>query len=137
LRTGLTIQGLTTAAGLWLVAAIGLSAGAGMFAVSVVATLLGVLALTLLRRFEHKADDVLRRKISMVLGEDGAPPPTILAAFSAAGFVVSPAEYEKRLEERRVYLTVVAQIPADAGERLVTLLESQPGLQRVRVESVG
>ena len=27
LRTGLTIQGLTTAAGLWLVAAIGLSAG--------------------------------------------------------------------------------------------------------------
>src|SRR4051812_50148761 len=31
LRTGATIQGLTTAAGLWLVTAIGLSAGARMY----------------------------------------------------------------------------------------------------------
>src|SRR3954469_25907750 len=31
LRTGLTIQGLTTAAGLWLVTAIGMCAGAGMY----------------------------------------------------------------------------------------------------------
>ena len=44
-RTGLSVQGLTTAAGVWLVAAIGLSAGAGMFAVSVTATLLGMLSL--------------------------------------------------------------------------------------------
>src|SRR5262249_41869401 len=66
LRTGLTIQGLTTAAGLWLVAAIGLSAGAGMYVVSVAATLIGVVALTLLRRFEHKDERLVRRKISLV-----------------------------------------------------------------------
>jgi len=45
--------GLTTAAGLGLVAAIGLSPG-GMYVVSVAATLVGVLALAVLRRFEHK-----------------------------------------------------------------------------------
>lgn len=64
LRTGLGVQGLTTAAGLWLVAAIGLSAGAGMYAVSVTATLFGVLALSLLRRFEHKDERLVRRRIS-------------------------------------------------------------------------
>jgi uncharacterized membrane protein YhiD involved in acid resistance len=56
LRTGLNVQGLTTAAGLWLVAAIGLSAGAGMYSICVASTALGVIALTVLRRFERKED---------------------------------------------------------------------------------
>ncbi len=60
LRTGLSVQGLTTAAGLWLVAAIGLSAGAGMYVVSVAATLVGVLAVAVLRRFEHKDERLVR-----------------------------------------------------------------------------
>src|SRR4029450_489156 len=44
LRTGVGIQGLTTAAALWLVAAIGLAAGGGMYAISVAATVIGVVA---------------------------------------------------------------------------------------------
>jgi putative Mg2+ transporter-C (MgtC) family protein len=46
LRTGITVQGLTTAAGLWLVTAIGMCAGAGMYPVAVAVTVMGVLALT-------------------------------------------------------------------------------------------
>src|SRR2546425_7644521 len=56
LRTGLTVQGLTTAAGLWLVSSIGLSSGAGMYTESVAATAIGVVALTLLRRVGPKDD---------------------------------------------------------------------------------
>src|SRR5580698_6366538 len=54
LRTGATVQGLTTAAGLWLVAAIGLCAGSGMYPESVAVTVLGLIALTVLRVFEDK-----------------------------------------------------------------------------------
>jgi hypothetical protein len=61
LRTGATVQGLTTAAGLWLVAAIGLCAGSGMYPESVFVTVLGLLALTVLRVFEDKK--VLRRRV--------------------------------------------------------------------------
>src|SRR5262245_45499382 len=61
LRTGFTVQGLTTAAGLWLVAAIGLCAGGGMYIESLAATVVGVTALTVLRRFEDKDDRVRRR----------------------------------------------------------------------------
>src|ERR1700691_2143054 len=39
LRTGISIQGLTTAASLWLVAAVGLAAGGGMYIVAAAATL--------------------------------------------------------------------------------------------------
>lgn len=73
LRTGLTIQGLTTAAALWLVAAIGLAAGAGMYAESISATILGVVALTLLRRFEDK-DDRIKRRLTLTLTERRSPP---------------------------------------------------------------
>src|SRR5262245_60045364 len=46
LRFGLTVQGLTTAAGLWLVSAIGLAAGGGMYLESAVATVIGMATLT-------------------------------------------------------------------------------------------
>jgi uncharacterized membrane protein YhiD involved in acid resistance len=51
LRTGITIKGLTTAASLWLVAAIGMAAGASMYAVAVFVTIVG---LGTLNRFRHR-----------------------------------------------------------------------------------
>src|SRR2546425_1456423 len=56
LRTGLTVQGLTTGAGLWLVSSIGLSSGAGMYTESVAATAVGLVALTLLPRVGAQDD---------------------------------------------------------------------------------
>ncbi len=117
LRTGLSVQGLTTAAGLWLVAAIGLSAGAGMYVVSVTATLFGVLALSLLT-------------------ESGPSVSALLDALAGAGVVVAPADYGRRAEENRVHLTFQAQVPVASSERLIGLLESQPGLEHVRVEPI-
>ncbi len=41
-RSGETVRGLTTAAGLWLVAAIGVSAGSGLIQLAVIATVVGL-----------------------------------------------------------------------------------------------
>ncbi|MBI4494573.1 MAG: MgtC/SapB family protein [Chloroflexi bacterium] len=48
-RTPSTVRGLTTAASIWLVAAIGLLAGSGLYAVAVFSTILGFVALYWLR----------------------------------------------------------------------------------------
>src|SRR5947208_16508245 len=48
-----TVKGLTTAATVWLVAAIGMACGAGLLAVAVVATVLGLIVLIVLRLVEH------------------------------------------------------------------------------------
>ena len=135
LRTGLNVQGLTTAAGLWLVAAIGMAAGADMYPVSVAATLTGIVALVVLRRFEHK-DDQLRRRISVVLADGGTTVPGLLHTLAQSGVAVAPMEYERRLDERRIHVTLQARIPPESQEGLVDLLESQPGLERVRIEPV-
>lgn len=51
LRDGI-IRGLTTAAGLWTVAAIGLATGGGMYVAAVIATLLAIIILWLLQPVE-------------------------------------------------------------------------------------
>jgi putative Mg2+ transporter-C (MgtC) family protein len=134
LRTGISVQGLTTAAGLWLVAAIGLSAGAGMYVVSISATAVGVTALTVLRRFERKNDHLVRKKISLVLSDGALPLSAIFAALTLDGAVVSAAEYEKEIDEHRTAVTFQASFPAVANDRVLELLETQPGVRRLRVE---
>ena len=53
MKEGLTIKGLTTAASLWVVAGVGLAVCAGYYVGAVTTTVLSVLALTYLPRFER------------------------------------------------------------------------------------
>lgn len=50
---GATIRGLTTAAGIWTTAAIGMAIGAGMYPIGIAATVLIVALQTLLHRYVH------------------------------------------------------------------------------------
>jgi putative Mg2+ transporter-C (MgtC) family protein len=137
LRTGISVQGLTTAAGLWLVAAIGLCAGAAMYAVSVLVTAVGLGALTVLRRLEDKEDYVGRRRISLVMLEPAAPATTIVSQLEALGAVVAEAECEKELDDGRVSVVFDARVPARLDcQRLLGALEGQPGVRKVRIERV-
>ena len=54
LHEGITVRGLTTAASLWMISAIGLSTGAGMYFVSVAATIITFLTLTAFHSVEKR-----------------------------------------------------------------------------------
>jgi putative Mg2+ transporter-C (MgtC) family protein len=56
LRTRGGIQGLTTAATIWVNAAVGVAAGAGLYALAISATLTALVVLVVLKRVEHKID---------------------------------------------------------------------------------
>jgi putative Mg2+ transporter-C (MgtC) family protein len=137
LRQGVTIQGLTTAAGLWLVTAIGMSAGAGMYQVAVAVTAMGIFALTVLRRFEDKDDHVVRRRISVVLSHEQPTIGEVVSALAALPAMVSEIEYERRLDddEKPVFATFDVQLSDTVGvPRLVEALESVSGVRRVHVQ---
>ena len=68
-----SVQGLTTAAGIWMVATIGMAVGVGMYLVSVIATLLIIFILVTLERYEHKLNigqesKIVRVKVKGILG---------------------------------------------------------------------
>jgi len=52
LRSGASVHGLTTAAAIWVVAAIGMAAGFGLFILSTSCTLMVIVLLVLLKRLE-------------------------------------------------------------------------------------
>jgi putative Mg2+ transporter-C (MgtC) family protein len=53
IKEGLSIRGLTTAACLWVAAAIGMASGVGFFAIAAVTTVIALFSLTCLRYFEN------------------------------------------------------------------------------------
>ena len=53
IRSGESVRGLTTAACLWVVAAVGVACGVGMYGAALVVTLLAVMSLLLLKKVEN------------------------------------------------------------------------------------
>lgn len=69
-----SVRGLTTAAGIWMVATIGMAVGCGMFLVAVIATGLILFILVLLERFEHRVSlrsesRIIRIKVGEILND--------------------------------------------------------------------
>lgn len=54
LHEGLTVKGLTTAASLWMIAAVGMAVGAGMMTLGVVTTVLAMIVLVAFRTWETR-----------------------------------------------------------------------------------
>lgn len=50
-----SVRGLTTAAGIWVSAAIGMTVGVGMYGIAIVATGLVIILLTVIEKVEHRA----------------------------------------------------------------------------------
>jgi len=133
LRTGFNVQGLTTAAGLWLVAAIGLCAGGGMYVESVAATVIGVAALTMLRRLEGKDKDLIRRRLHLTLTDDAIAIEAILGKLVDQRLTATLEGWDK--EGSRRHLTFALRLPAIDGEqRIIAALEHEPGIARLHLD---
>lgn len=67
-----SVRGLTTAAGIWMVATIGMAVGVGMYAISVIATLLILFILAQLERIERRVSlgteaRIIRLKVGAIV----------------------------------------------------------------------
>jgi len=135
LRTGVTVQGLTTAAALWLVTAIGMSCGAGMYLEGAVVTALGIAALTVLRRFEDKNDLVTSRHVSLVLASVDVLE-SVMSALKAQNVMVYDFDYDRRLDEdkTRVEVAFDMHVPLTLGvPKVIACVEAVAGVRRVQV----
>jgi len=92
IRQGLSVRGLTTAATLWLVAAIGMAAGAGYWEGALVVTLGAILTLGPLRGVAFRILTRFRPALDRLLVQipaGGSPAPIIYAIERHGGRVVS------------------------------------------------
>jgi len=67
LRMGISVKGLTTAASLWTTAGIGLAVGAGMYLLSLFSTLVLLIVLSLMSKFEREFLSKRTRVVKVVV----------------------------------------------------------------------
>jgi putative Mg2+ transporter-C (MgtC) family protein len=132
IRHGINVRGLTTAASLWVVAAIGVAVGAGMYELSVATTALVILALWPLAQAKNLLAG--RQASSHRLAVTLAPGASVVAALGAiegSGFDLGSVEVGEEEDARR--LDVVLSTPADAD--LGGLLDGLGAVDGVRSAS--
>jgi putative Mg2+ transporter-C (MgtC) family protein len=129
IRHGINVRGLTTAASLWVVAAIGVAVGAGMYGFAVATTALVLLALWPLAAVKRTlADKRTTTKRLAVTLDPHASIVSTLAAVEEGGYLIESVEVAEEDDARR--LDVVVEIPADV--RLGPLLDQVATLEGVR-----
>jgi len=100
LKTGLSVQGLTTAACIWIVAAIGLAVGVGQYLAAISGAVITFISLWMLRIVETKIPRLTYRYITLVTDESGDEN-IIRSLFEERGFKVSRMDYEIVFPEKQ------------------------------------
>jgi putative Mg2+ transporter-C (MgtC) family protein len=124
IRQGLSVKGLTTAATLWLVAAIGMASGAGYYSAAIFATAGALLTLGPLRIFAYRVVRRYRPEVDRLLVEipAGGSPGAVLEAIERRGGRVVSLEIAQEGDRRSIAIDVELRgieaplVVADVGE---------------------
>jgi putative Mg2+ transporter-C (MgtC) family protein len=124
IRQGLSVKGLTTAATLWLVAAIGMASGAGYYSAALFATAGALLTLGPLRIVSYKIVRRYRLEVDRLLVEipAGGSPGAVLEAIERRGGRVVSLEIAQEGDRRSMAVDIELRgieapvVVADVGE---------------------
>jgi putative Mg2+ transporter-C (MgtC) family protein len=133
IRQGFSVRGLTTAATLWVVAAVGLAAGAGYYSAAVITTALVLIALYPLRIIAYQILRRYRVEDGRLLVElpAGTPPGGVIDEIERAGARINSVDVSQEGDRRRLELDVV--LPRDTpAPRLVARIADVENVAEVR-----
>jgi putative Mg2+ transporter-C (MgtC) family protein len=132
-RVGLEVKGLTTAACLWLITAVGLAAGAGLFMAAFAGTGLALAILTGFRLIEHRPKPKLKRRVRLEF-EGSADVEALLNRLGQQGIVPKTIEVDRKVARDRITVRLTVEQDEEAESiALLRTLERLPGLLRVSV----
>jgi putative Mg2+ transporter-C (MgtC) family protein len=112
IRLGNNVRGLTTAASLWFVAAVGLAVGSGMFLVAGVAEVLGLITLIVLSFVERKLFPTERIKM-LVISYKGSNSSTgeDMAIIKDSGINIQSMDVNQSSKDKGTKLRLLVRIP--------------------------
>jgi putative Mg2+ transporter-C (MgtC) family protein len=113
IRLGNNVRGLTTAASLWFVAAVGLAVGAGMFLAAGIAEAAGLFTLIVLGKLERRIFPAERLKIlEITYKNNSTDTKEALALISASGLRVQSVDVNQGSKEKGTKLRLLVGIPS-------------------------
>jgi putative Mg2+ transporter-C (MgtC) family protein len=135
LKSGANIQGLTTAASLWLTAILGLAVGAGLWAPATAALGVAILTLWSLRLLEGRVVRVRYRAMTVIeRGNEGDE--AVLAVLDKRRIRVVNVEYERDVERDESTYTMTLGLKGKTDLReILDEVSGLPSVKRVHIRN--
>lgn len=135
IREGTSIRGLTTAACLWIAAAIGLACGAGLFAISIFVTAISLTALLFLKKIEGGLARDTYSSVKVWSDDTEGQLEKIQRILKACKLQLLDVIVEKDVETSRIYFEFEVKFTArDMASRVVDEVVAVAGVRKVRLE---
>ena len=135
LKAGLSVHGLTTAACLWIVSAIGLAVGSGLHFAAILSFAITLVSLWLLRYVEDRLPRLAYKHVTIVVDRD-VPEEQLRAAVTAHGPRITGMDYELDAGSGRMTYSITIASEHRISEReIVDALARFPAVRHVRVHA--
>lgn len=129
---GSSIKGLTTAAGIWSTAGVGLAVGSGMYLIAGTATLLILVIQIIFHKWQIGADTQVFGEITAVMENDVAKMNFIADALNREGIEILSSKFEK-INEERVKITYAVradnEVSAQQSARISRMIPEMVSLE--------
>lgn len=141
-RQGANLQGLTTAAGLWAVAAIGMAAGTGLWALAIVVTVIVLLVLKVSDRYSSQLRSQALRHAEWSVRLTVDDPATIqdvrdiVTELAPTAARVLPDIGHWAVGQKKGLPTVTLILTDEQLNQLLPLFESHDGISKIRIQEV-
>ncbi len=135
LKTGTSVQGLTTAACIWIVSAIGLAIGAGQYLAAISGFVITFFSLWGLRVLETKMPRLTYRYVT-IMTDDSGDEKAVTLPFENKGFQIVRMDYEiaPRDKEKTFIFTVTTKDDVSIKEVVDTVV-GMTAVKRIRIKS--
>jgi len=135
LKAGLNVHGLTTAACLWIVSAIGLAVGSGLRLAAVLGFAITLGSLWLLRYVEQRLPRLEYKYVTIVV-DRAVPEQALRSAVTAHGPRITEVDYELDVvTDVMTYRITIASEHRISEREIVDALSGHPGVLRLRVRA--
>lgn len=135
IREKASIRGLTTAACLWVAAALGIACSIGLFYLAISVTAVALISLLLLKQVEKR----LRRDTYLTVRVWGSDTDDFItrvyAAISSCGIDYTDAKFDKHVERQQIFMEVqVKRARKGSVTDIISTLSHLDGVKRVRID---
>ena len=130
-----TIKGLTTAAGIWATAAVGMAVGAGLYWVGVAATLILIIVQTILHQHQYGGDALTEQEVNVILKNEKEIRKQFQAFLESHQCIIEDTELTREGDDIRIKVNVLSAIPITYEEGMRFMRDHQD-VKLIRIEDM-
>jgi len=135
IKSGATVQGLTTAACVWIVSAIGLAIGAGQYVAGIVGFVITFVSLWFLRFLEMRMPRTVYKFVTLLTDSTGDEE-TIREIFEAKGYTITKMDYEIQFPEKeRKFVFTIAGKHSSPIRQVIEIVSGLSFVRKLEIKS--